>query len=104
MEVKHTPGPWKVGRPTNDDGTPVSYRHISTRDDDFGDLATIWSAGDDTAVEANAMLIAAAPVMLAALKDADIAVEQLCDGQDAANECWNILRAIRAAIAKATAS
>jgi hypothetical protein len=43
----------------------------------------------------------AAPDMLAALRSAEIAVEQLCQDQDPANQCWVILGEVRAAITKA---
>lgn len=39
--------------------------------------------------------------LVAALKSAETAVEQLCWGQDHANQCWFTLAEIRAAIAKA---
>ena len=39
--------------------------------------------------------------MLDALLSAEGAVEQLCQGQIPENECWNTLRSIRTAIAKA---
>ena len=51
--------------------------------------------------EANGHLIAAAPDMYAALLVAELASEELCQGQDPANECWVTLATIRAAIAKA---
>ena len=48
-----------------------------------------------------ARLVAAAPDMLAALMSAECAAQELCNGQDKANECWNTLATIRSAIAKA---
>jgi hypothetical protein len=59
-----------------------------------------WHA-DDAERDANARLIAAAPDLLEAANMAEGAVAQLCEGQDPANECWNVLSTIRAAIAKA---
>lgn len=50
----------------------------------------------------DARLIAAAPEMLDALVQAELAVAELCVGQDPANQCWFTLAEIRAAIAKAT--
>jgi hypothetical protein len=50
---------------------------------------------------ADAALISAAPTMFDALKSAEIAVMEHCEGQDTANECYTILRIIRAAIRKA---
>jgi hypothetical protein len=55
----------------------------------------------DEAAKREFYLKSAAPDMLEALRAAEIASEELCQGQDAANECWNTLRTIRAAIAKA---
>jgi hypothetical protein len=49
----------------------------------------------------NAALISAAPEMYEALKRAEIAVQELCNDQHPGNECWNILREIRAALTKA---
>lgn len=48
-----------------------------------------------------AQLVAAAPDMLAALMSAECAAQELCNGQDKANECWNTLATIQLAIAKA---
>lgn len=39
--------------------------------------------------------------LMKSLSSAEIAVEQLCQGQHSDNECWNILREIRGSIAKA---
>jgi hypothetical protein len=69
---KHTPGPWKVVR----DGNPLSAgivaviehspdRHIAVEEDHFGGP---WCAPDTW--EANARLIAAAPELLEALREA----------------------------------
>ncbi|PKR55435.1 hypothetical protein COO20_04495 [Thalassospira marina] len=51
--------------------------------------------------KANANLIAAAPDLLDVLRVTECAVEQLCYGQDTANECWTTLSKIRDVIAKA---
>lgn len=51
--------------------------------------------------EANGRLMAASKKMYEALLAAELAVAQLCEGQDPANECWNSLANIRAAIAAA---
>ena len=50
---------------------------------------------------ANLHLFAASWDLLEALRGASCAVEQLCLGQDPANQCWTTLAEIRAAIAKA---
>ncbi len=39
--------------------------------------------------------------MVAALRSAELAVEQLCEGQDPANQCWVTLEEIRSAIVAA---
>lgn len=49
----------------------------------------------------DARMLAAAPDMYDALLAAELAVEELCRGQDPANECWNVLRRIQGARAKA---
>jgi hypothetical protein len=71
----HTPGPWQIqlwndsSRPSRRD-TPV----ITTGKDAIGELFNLWDEdGEDREAErlANARLIAAAPDLLAALKDAE---------------------------------
>jgi hypothetical protein len=52
--------------------------------------------------EANARLIAAAPQLLEVLLVAECGIQELCNDQDPANECWNTLRLCRAVIAAAT--
>lgn len=49
----------------------------------------------------NGRLMAASKKMYEALLAAELDVAQLCEGQDPANECWNTLAKIRAAIAAA---
>lgn len=92
-KTAHTAGPWSVRK--------ISERLYGVNDAKGVAVADLHAIqGRHTS--ANARLIAAAPEMLAALIQAEIAVEQLCCEQDPANECWNILRQIRAAISKAT--
>jgi hypothetical protein len=43
-------------------------------------------------------IICASVEMLDALKQAELAVSELCQGQDPANQCWQTLREVRAAI------
>jgi len=95
----YTKGPWTTG--------PAFVVKAVTKDD-LSRTVTNWVAecpksGVKPIEEAyaNARLIAAAPDMHEALKVAEIASEELCQGQDPANECWNTLRMIRAALAKA---
>lgn len=56
---------------------------------------------DDEITDANGRLMAASKKMYEALLAAELDVAQLCEGQDPANECWNTLAKIRAAIAAA---
>lgn len=104
-DTKHTLGPWGVSSIglTNDGKRAVAS-------DDAGIAwvhpQTPYKRGDGwqhhcEEREANARLIAAAPDMLNALLSAEIAVAELCQDQDPANECWVTLAAVRAAIAKA---
>lgn len=51
--------------------------------------------------DADGALMAASKPMYEALLAAELDVAQLCEGQDPANECWNTLAKIRAAIAAA---
>lgn len=51
--------------------------------------------------DADGRLMAASKKMYEALLAAELDVAQLCEGQDPANECWNTLGKIRAAIAAA---
>lgn len=55
----------------------------------------------DQIIQAQSALIAE---LVEALKIADGAVDQLCQGQDSANECWTTLETIRKAIAEGGAS
>lgn len=50
----------------------------------------------------NALVMFAAPDMLAALQDARVTLAQVCEGQHPDNVCCHHLRAADAAIAKAT--
>ena len=59
------------------------------------------SGGSSGAIANAALAACGAEEMLAALRSAEIAVEQLCYGQDPANQCWVTLADIRAAVSKA---
>jgi len=92
MTNAHTPGPYWMAADCNPaDGSDREVFDVGVGDEC---LATFDRRQD-------ALLYRSAPDMLEALKAAEIAVEELCTGQDEANECWNILRTVRAAIAKA---
>ena len=68
METKHTPGPWTFGSYCESDGS--GYMFVCTNTHKFGDEETeICRLQLDTNEGANARLIAAAPELLAALKD-----------------------------------
>lgn len=70
MEAKHTPGPWRIGRPSVMNGVQIF------RDYDFpARVETICTMPDKgKGRTANARLIAAAPDLLAALE----AVREMC--------------------------
>lgn len=92
--MQHTPGPWHIAY-THDDGTQIAI------DDDFGmeggrnyDLATV-THGDPEELRANARLIAAAPDLLAALRDLVACTPETYDNR-------HELRAAIDAIAQAT--
>lgn len=66
----HTPGPWLVAGPG--DGFQSDELCIDARGDDSLHVAMVWPMGDgDTTAEqeANARLIAAAPDLLASLRE-----------------------------------
>lgn len=92
---KHTPGPWKVGdrKPYVEVWGPMRMNH-----------SPILASMESEPREANARLMAAAPDMLAALRE----VEWIFDGQEditetgGANDAMKALMAVRPAIAKAT--
>lgn len=89
MSEKHTPGPWEPSFP--DDQTSV-WSHA------FAPPVFICNCGEKNE-EANALLIAAAPDLLAALK---LVASQLTTIDNIANE--EACEAVKAAIAKATAT
>ena len=109
MSETHTPGPWTPGKETTDRrpvwSTPETDKPPSRTLQEpmivvkAGDLAVCycWSwRGGKKAMKANAQLIAAAPDLLAACKDA---LQWLLAGQPGTAK--NILANMEAAIAKA---
>ena len=98
-EPKWTPGPWAVER------NKRTWGWVDVVGPSLGvggpTQATDLTLADEVKRIAEAHLIAAAPDMYAALLVAELASEELCQGQDPANECWVTLATIRAAIAKA---
>lgn len=89
-----TPGPWSV--------YGSAYPGVIV-DKSGEQVAAALSDAVQSEAErhANARLIAAAPELYEALTQAEIAVQELCNDQNPANECWNILRSIRTALSKA---
>lgn len=112
-EAKHTPGPWKARGYSSTDGSiwiDCDAFSKSGKTALGGTLAAAYGTGtgsDDSAVQkANAWLIAAAPELLAALREADDVLEDLRVPSDAGpNRFEQVIPAalakIRAAIAKA---
>lgn len=93
-EHKHTPGPWFI------DGDDI--RAPDGDDDPWYVAEVITGCGPGDATPANARLIAAAPDLLEALKDAQKAIRELRD-QGAPTAYWDDIEAAnKAAISKAT--
>lgn len=92
--TNHTPGPWTATGP-KDFSTSGMIILILSIDNYPAAFVPGWTDAEDTAKEAaaNARLIAAAPDMLAALRDAVGILDSLGGGETC--------RAVRAAIAKA---
>ena len=67
-DVEHTPGPWKA-KIEDDDNFGISAG--------WTDVAKVYNDEDDPVCKANAHLIAAAPVLLAALETCEIALADL---------------------------
>jgi hypothetical protein len=102
--MTHTPGPWTtVLRDEEKSAGGRTFRQWEVRNAELNrcicDVYYVTEEG-----EADAILMAAAPDLLAALLQAEIVTAEACQGQDMANECWRILGQIRAAIAKAEGS
>jgi enoyl reductase-like protein len=83
----HTPGPWWVEKP---DDPAEDKRQIS---DGFGNTATVH--GDAETATDNANLIAAAPELLAALKDAYDALDYAQAQVDSDDDRWHLTRCRR---------
>lgn len=88
---KHTPGPWKA--------VPTAFGPIDIVVSDGRDIVTVYGGGTGNK-EANARLIAAAPDMLEALKQAQTNFKTY----DRFKVDVDAMRKIEAAIAKATGS
>ena len=97
MKARHTPGPWSHHRTFNGD-------HFISAEGRRGriELATVYAEAEyqpKLPLEANARLIAAAPELLAALKE----LVERCDGPEGVRPDGSNIQTIRAhaAIAKA---
>lgn len=101
---EHTPGPWETDKTHKTrvyaKDRPGFRGFYRVGDAYFSSAGLANTPSHKEAVE-NAKMFAAAPDLLKALEEAKPAVEQLCVGQIAENECWNVLKRIEAAIAKA---
>jgi len=87
--TQHTPGPWRLeGLMVNSHAMPGGSVCLMSNCDSFGELSQAPN------FEANARLIAAAPVMLDALKDALCSLEISCQSD-------YVTGRVRAAIAAA---
>jgi hypothetical protein len=74
--VKHTPGPWEVGRHhENTSNTPAHY--AISQYGELYDHAHVFAANDGGEGKANARLISAAPELLKACKEAMLFIDEL---------------------------
>jgi hypothetical protein len=109
MSAKHTPGPWFLANPTRIESTYGDDYEVSVCAESGGGRITRVVAEDTDAdhTEANAHLIAAAPMLLETLRAAANDVElaaNIADARgshDTARELWSHAKIYRAAIAKA---
>jgi hypothetical protein len=97
-EAKFTPGPWEVSRPISPEhpwiDAACNLTPSPNGDDYYMSVSGICNAAD-------ASLITAAPDLYEALETAELGIQELCNGQHPENECWNTLKTVRAALAKA---
>ena len=91
---KHTPGPWKANFAIS------QAAYIFGGDRNFARVYNEWQ--DEANQEANARLIAAAPDLLAALKEAELVLAEKLRRLGADPNVSPTTHRIRAAIAKAT--
>jgi hypothetical protein len=103
--MPHTPGPWSVG---GNSGTETKHPEL-TIESEYGQVATVFgeNCDIDAQIEADARLIAMAPVMLDALENAAATLETVLiwfgesmPETDRAQR-WRILGEAKSAAAKA---
>jgi hypothetical protein len=88
---KHTPGPWKIGKPliSNVKHNRGIYCNHGTPDEWM--IVEVQGCGQDSECGANARLIAAAPDMLEALKTAQVRIFMLEGESDEYNKITRVL-------------
>ena len=107
MGTKHTPGPWKLDRSLQPADGEYDYAISSPEHFVLAEAFGRSANGGHPPAEANARLIAAAPELLEALREAEVGLEfagadkTIAEG-DFIPTPTLALRAVRAAIAKAT--
>jgi hypothetical protein len=99
----HTPGPWEVKRQAyNNADAEFFIKHPGVYG---GSVCRMWAGGDNEAhileAEANARLIAAAPDLLEAAKDAQAMLFERIQDSNLTNGERRVMNALYAAIAKA---
>lgn len=93
-KAKHTPGPWII------EATPRSIAEDYVIRTEHSVVAAILPLYNEDETDANARLIAAAPELLEAAKEAREALQPFLTEEPAAE--WTAARMLDAAIAKAT--
>ena len=96
MSATHTPAPWRVEGHTTEGGVLTGHI-ISHGMNNYGDGPDGYVCKTRGTSDADALLIAAAPDLLKALK---LIAEM--DGDQPARSDWDMVRIARTAIAKAT--
>lgn len=98
---KHTPGPWLIAESVVSRHAITNMRRIRSKNEglEHGAVCDVYGIKDGSEASANAILIAAAPDLLAALKSIAIALRDEVLVHDDQREA---MRAATAAIAKAT--
>jgi hypothetical protein len=95
MMSKHTEGPWSITGVSEND---YEYAEIGTENQTIAVTLSPNNDMKDPELAANALLIAAAPELLEALKDVELHWQEV---QEACGEDCEVRQQVRAAIAKA---